>query len=198
MVPSSVNKYLDTLPSGAASYPECVVKASVLRNALVSRQLGREVELPPTIRKLVDDPPTVGEWISEVHFNAAMLAIREVHFNPRTLDDYRAWVYEQNHKLLGTPLYRVLFLLVSPDRLLSGIEKRWGAFRRGSEIQVVDRAKNVVQLRLRYPAFLYPSLTVQAMMVAFQAAMDHAGARQARVVIASSTSTETVLAVTWQ
>jgi hypothetical protein len=198
MVPSSVNKYLDALPNGVASYPECVVKASVLRNTLASRPLGRDVELPAAVRAIVDDPPMVGEWIPEVHFNVVALAIREVHFNPRSLDDYLAWVFEQNHKLLGTPLYRVLFLLVSPERLLSGIEKRWSAFRRGSEIQIVNREKNTVQLRLRYPAFLHTTLSTHGMRVAFQAAMEHAGARQARVEAASTASTETVFTVTWQ
>ena len=123
MVPSSISKYLDTLPRGVASYPECMVKGSVLRN--------------------------------------------------------------------------VLALLVSPDRLLTGIEKRWGAFRRGSEIHVVNRAKNTAQLQLRYPACLYPPLSTQSMSVAFQAAMEHAGAKQARVEAATSSATETVFTVHW-
>lgn len=197
MVSSSISKYLDTLPRGVASYPECMVKGSVLRNVLASRPLGPEVELPPEIRRLVDNPPTVGEWIPEVHFNITTLSVREVHFNLRTVDDYLAWVYEQNYKLLGTPLYRVLFLLVSPDRLLNGIEKRWGAFRRGSEIKVINHAKNTAQLQLRYPACLYPSLSIQSMRVAFQAAMEHAGAKRARVEAATSSTTETVFTVRW-
>ena len=197
MLSSSIRKYLDALPNGVASYPECVVKASILRNSLGSRPLGPEVDLPPTIRRLVDEPPTVGEWIPEVHLNVVMLAIREVHFDLRNLDGYRAWAFEQNHKLLGTPLYRILFLVVSPDRLISGVETRWSAFRRGTEMRVIHRAEKSAELQLRYPAFLYPPLMAQSMVVALQAAMEHAGARQPRIDTVSPTSTETRFSVSW-
>jgi hypothetical protein len=193
----SVDKYLATLPSGVASYPECCVKASVLRNTLGSRPLGAEVELPLTLRRLVEHPPALTEWIPEVHFNAITLAIREVHFNPRNLDDYRAWTFEQNRKLLSAPLYRVLFLLLTPDRLLSGMQNRWSAFRRGTDLQIVSRAPGWVELRLRHPAYLYPALSSVGMSVAFQAAMEHAGGKQPCVDVVSPSSTETMFMATW-
>jgi hypothetical protein len=197
MLTPSVDRYLATLPNGLASYPECCVKASVLRNTLGSKPLGPDVELPLALRRLVDHPPPLTEWIPEVHFNAVSLAIREVHFNPRSLDDYLAWTFEQNRKLLSTPLYRVLFLLLTPERLLSGMQNRWSAFRRGTELQIVSRAAGRVELRLRHPAFLYPALSSQGMSAAFQAAMEHAGAKQARVEVASPGSTETTFLATW-
>jgi hypothetical protein len=62
----------------------------------------------------------------------------------------------------------------------------------------IGRKPGRVELSLRHPAFLYPPLSSQAMSVAFQAAMEHAGAKEARVDCLSPRSTETVFAATWQ
>ena len=198
MLSSSIRKYLDALPNGAASYPECCVKASVLRQHVNAKPLGPEVDLPPLTRRLVDDPPTVTEWIPEIHFNIAMLAILDVHFDARRLESYHAWSYEQNRKLLGTPLYRMMFLLVTPERLLRGIEKRWGAFRRGTEFRILSATAGRAELCVQSPPFLYTSLSLQRMARAFQAAIDCAGARASHVELASHTSTESVFSLGWQ
>jgi hypothetical protein len=197
MVPAPLAKYLDTLPNGVASYPECCVKASVLRHNIGARPLGPEVELPPLVRQLVDNPPPVTEWIPEVHFNLAMLAIRELHFNAPNFNEYRVWAYAQNRKLLGAPLYRVLFALLSPERLLRGIEKRWAAFRRGTEFHVANEAVGRAELRIHNPAFLYPELALQGMAMALQAAIDSAGARSSQVELVSQTSTECLFKARW-
>ncbi len=198
MVPASIATYLSTLPNGVASYPECSVKASVLRHNVASKGFGPEIELPPAVRKLVDSPPPVTEWIPEVHFNVAMLAIHEVHFGGRSVDEYRAWVYAQNRKLLAAPLYRVLFAVLSPERLLRGIEKRWGAFRRGTEFSVVVEAPGRAELRIRSPAFHYPAPMTLGMSMALQAGLDSAGARNSLVEVVSHSSTECVFSARWQ
>ena len=132
----SVDRYLETLPKGAASYPECCVKASVLLSMLAAKPLRTDVALPSALLALVDNPPALTEWIPEVHFNAVVLWVWEVHFGGRDLESYRAWSLDHNRRLLGAPLYSVLFLVLSPDRLLNGMNNRWSAFRRGTELQI--------------------------------------------------------------
>lgn len=177
----SVARYLEKLPGGLASYPECLVKASVLRNSADPRVLGPEVPLPPEVRAILDHPPPVSVWVPEVHYTVIMLATHEVHFPGADPEAFIAWVHARNVHLLSTPLYRALFLVLSPERVLHGLEKRWGSFRRGTELQVVRAEGQAAELRLRTPPHLYAQVSVWAMGAALRAGLVAAGARLARV-----------------
>src|SRR4051812_19645757 len=177
----SVTRYLEKLPAGVASYPGCAVKASVVRSCVDSRPLGPEVPLPPEVRALVERPPLVSAWVSEVHYIVVMLTIREVHFPGADPAPFTAWVHERNVQLLSAPLYRALFFLLSPERLFNGLARRWGVFRRGSELHLLRLIPGEVDLTLRTPPNLYVTTIAQAVAAALCAALEHAGARHARV-----------------
>jgi hypothetical protein len=87
--------------------------------------------------------------------------------------------YSSTHKLLSTPLYKVLFLLVSPERLMVGLDKRWAALRRGTRIELVDRTEHAVRLRLSYPDRLYDRAILRVRAASLRAAVTCAGARSA-------------------
>jgi uncharacterized protein (TIGR02265 family) len=193
----SVTAYLDTLPGGVDAHPDCCVKASLVRNAMGEKVLGPEVSLPAPVRALVDHPPPVTVWIPEVHFNVMMLAVREAHFGARD-SDYLAWVYEQNKKLLSTTLYRAIFLVVSPERLLVGFQKRWASFRQGTEVSHVRRAPREVELYVRAPPFLYAPPIVRGMTAALRAAITCAGAVDADVQGEVCSSTEVLYRLRWR
>jgi hypothetical protein len=176
----TIDEYLSALPNAEASHPECCVKASLIRNALADKPLGRDVPLPPAVRALVDAPPPVSVWIPEVHFNVVMHGIRDWHFGGRR-DDFVAWVYSQNRKLFSTTLYRAIFLVVSPERLLVNMEKRWGSLRCGSELTHHRFAANDLELCVRTPPNLYSTPVAEGMSSAIRAAIDSAGAEQSTV-----------------
>lgn len=194
---SSVQRYLSRLPQGADSYPACSVKASLIHNAMASRPLGRDVELPTAVRRLLDHLPPVSMWVPEVHFNILMLAILDVHFGTRDLVGYRDWVYTQNRKLFQTPLYRAVFLVISPDRLLYGMEKRWESFRKGSTLRYAQLGPREVELHLTAPPSLYASLHVQGMSEALRAGVDAAGGKRSRVAGELLSETEVLYRLTW-
>ncbi len=194
----SVDSYLARLPLGVDSHPECQVKASLVHNAMGSLRIGPEFKLPQAVRKLLDTPPPVSVWVPEVHFNIAMLAILDAHFGPRNLSGYQEWIYEQNRKLFRTPLYRAVFLVMSPERLLHGLEKRWESFRRGSMLRQVRLAEREVELRLTSPEHLYVPLLVQGMREAVRAGIDSAGALRSQVTGEIVSPTEIVYRLTWE
>jgi uncharacterized protein (TIGR02265 family) len=193
----SVARYLELLPDGEASYPECQVKASVLRSSLDERPLGRDVPLPPAVRALVDHPPPVSVWVPEVHFNCTMLAVHEVHFAPPLDAGYLDWVYERNVRLFKTPLYRALFLVLSPERLLVGLEKRWASFRRGTELRLAWQAPRDIELHIITPPNHYPQLVVDGMAQALRAAVSCAGAKNVRVDGAPISPTTVSCRIRW-
>ena len=175
----SVQSYLEQLPLGVASHPECEAKASVLRNALASRSLAHVLdELPAPVRELVVDPPPVSAWVREVHALVAMVAIRDVHFpaGPVGLSEYEEWTHQRNRELLLRPLYRALFLVLSPDRLLDGMQKRWHHFRRGTSIELIERERGRATVRIRFPSNLYEETVFVGLRGALRAALEAAGA----------------------
>lgn len=194
----TVTRYLDALPRGVDSYPDCTVKASVVRNAIEAHPLGPEVPLVPALRALVDHPPPVSVWIPEVHLNAVSLAILDVHFSGTMLEAYRDAIYEQNCRLFGTALYRALFFVLSPERLFNGLQKRWGSFRRGTEARLVQRSQGAAEVRVDVPAHLTPEPSAQAMAQALRAGLDCAGAKRTRVEGAVLTPTEVAYRARWE
>lgn len=193
----TITTYLDALPRGADSYPETGVKASLVRNAIEDRPLAPSVRLPAAVRALVDAPPPVSVWVPEVHFHVVMNAIRDEHFGART-EDFLAWVYAQNRKLFSGTLYRAIFLVVSPERLLTNMEKRWGSFRCGTSLAHKRLATNDLELHVTTPAHLYSPASLEGMGAALRAAIDAAGAKASTVTATASSPTLNVFRIRWQ
>ena len=193
----SVARYLDSLPAGIRSYPDCLVKAAVLRNEADPKPLGPEVPLPPEVRALVDHPPPVTVWVPEVHYTVSVLATREVHFPGADTGAFAAWMHERNVRLLRTPLYRALFFVLSPERLLAGVAQRWSMFRRGTELRLASSGEGRAELVLRTPPHLYPPIQAVAAAAAFAAALEAVGARRVRVDGDLRGPTEVVFRGTW-
>lgn len=194
---ATIQSYLDALPRAEDSYPECSVKASLVRNAVADKPIPSHFALPPVVRALVDAPPPVSVWVSEVHFNVVMYAIREHHFGGDR-DAFLSWVYAQNRKLFDTTLYRAIFFVVSPERLLVNMEKRWGSFRTGTELRHRSLAPKHLELIVRAPANLYTLEVADGMSVAVRAAIDAAGANASVVTPSISSPTEVRFDIVWK
>ena len=194
----SLDAYVDALPEGSASYPECKAKASLLRDMLASRPIDPEAEdLPVELARIIRDPPPVSMWIPEVSFNAATLAIYDREFGGTDLARFEDWVCDFNAALFRKPLYRVLFLFISPRRLLSNVASRWGAFHRGSTLTLVDLGNDTARLRLQYPSGLFGEVMLHAFGAAWRAAILTAGASSVRSEISRTTATQADYDVRW-
>ncbi len=196
----TVTSYLARLPRGIASYPDVTVKASVYRDALDSLALDDCLDdLPAELGELVRHRLPVTAWLPEVHSLAMLIAIRDRHFAPTAagLDSYEAWVFERNVRLLSRPLYRALFLLLNPERLLSGVERRWSAFRRGTAARLVERSGGAAEVEISHPPNLYDACVGRGMCGAFRAAATAAGGRNVRADVVASTELLTRCRIRW-
>lgn len=122
------------------------------------------------------------EWTPEVLSNAISLNARRGYAN----DD--AWlraVYERQRRVYRTPLYRALMLVLSPTLMTMGAQRRWGAYRKGTELIVEkwrgEKGENVTYGMLRYPVGLYDSLMLRGFTSTLRAAIDAAGAKDSAV-----------------
>ncbi|NUO50316.1 MAG: hypothetical protein HOV80_15790 [Polyangiaceae bacterium] len=189
----SVSRYLLRLPRGLASYPECQAKGSVLRQGVDSAPVRLDLAaLPPELSALVAAPPLPTEWISEVHLNSIMLAYQD-SVSPET---WETWTYDRNRALFRKSLYRILFAVISPDRLFAGLTNRWGAFRRGSELRLLSLGDHGAQVEAKYPPYLHDELTMGAAAIAMRAAGDAAGG-QTQTRLVDMEPSRCVIEITW-
>lgn len=190
----TLDAYLRQLPDGFDSFPTCAIKASVIRDALASKPLADDAELPTPIRAFLQNPPPVSSLVPEVLSNAMLLALYDVHFSAQGRQAMWDWLHATTYKLLRTPLYRILFAVLSPERLLTGVAQRWSAFRRGSELTLTDKREGFARLRLAYPPGLHTDLTIFLLSAAFHAAIDCSGARSVRIEVEGRSLSESVFA----
>jgi hypothetical protein len=179
----TLQRYLDGLPRGVDSYPSATAKGAIVRAVLGSeagQSLASAEGLPQCVRDLMEHPPAVAAWVPETHYVSMVTALHDHHF-AGNVEATAAWAYEENKKLLSSPLYRVMFLVLSPERMFLAAGKRWGAFHRGSVLEVVERKKHSATMRLTYPAGLMNHVVLQGHCSSFRGAGEAAGARLMRV-----------------
>jgi len=187
------SSYLRRLPRGLDSYPECQAKGSVLRAGIDTAPVTLDRSaLPPALAALVAAPPLPTEWFAEVHLNTIMLAYQD-SVPPAV---WERWTYDRNRNLLDRPLYRILFSLISPERLFTGMSGRWGTFRRGSQLSLLSKTDGVARVELRFPAYLHDENTMRAASTAMRAAGDAAGGKT-QTEIEAIEATRAVIRVSW-
>lgn len=188
--------YLAQLPDGVDSYPDVLEKASVYREYLVGVDCEalRRV-LPAALHPLVDAPPPSSAWVPEVHVGALFLALAD------TVGEEAAFLelaHRANRRLLGSPMYRLLFSLLGPRTILKGAQSRWAHFHRGVTMQVAftDEACGA-SVRLTFPPKLLVPLLFRSYGEAFRAAAEVAGAKGVSVHVEAYGDDYVRFAVDW-
>lgn len=195
----TVARYLEGLPHGIDSYPDAVVKGAVLRATLADA--GFRIEpgsLPESLERCAFDPPAIGTWVPETFHSALVGAIFDARFRDAGgIAAFEGWAFDRNRRLFKSPLYRVLFFVVRPERIFIGIKNRWSAFHRGSVLEVVEERPNHRTVRLTHPPRLFSDHALHTFSAAFMAAAEAAGLRALRARRVSEQPTTTDFAVDW-
>ncbi len=191
-----MDDYVAGLPAGLDSYPEVIVKASVLRE--FTRELaGSDLagKLPEAVGELITSPPPVSAWVPEVHAVTLFVGVRYLLMESDA--SFLEWAYKHNTRLLRGPLYAILFKLVSPERVLRGASERWGHFHRGIELGAPKLAKGSATLTMTCPPKLMPRFLAAAYGTGFRAALEAAGASSVTLELLQSNATSFQFQGTW-
>jgi hypothetical protein len=181
--------WLERLPRGLDSYPDCQVKGSLLRRLVKSQMLHPHAgDLPPRIRAWLETPPLVSAWVPEVHLFAALHALRDLVFDDTALDDY---VSAGIQRMISGPLYKIMFLVVSPKRLLQGIGRRWDQFHRGTTLDVGNDQGATLDAVVTHPPHMYSPTIQRVTAASFRTAVVAAGGEGYRVMVATDDCTPT-------
>jgi hypothetical protein len=188
--------YLASLPHGVGSYPGYVQKASVYREFIEHMPLTGLDGLPAPVAELLTSRVPVGAWVPEVHAHALYLAIADVHLPDE--EDFLYRKLQANRRMLRGPLYRLMMVLVSPDRLIRAGSERFSRFHRGITFKATQTGPGAMTARLDFPAHLVPDLIARSYAVAFRAAFEAAGGKRTDVTIVGSTATHVDFVGTWE
>ncbi len=165
-----VAAYLSALPHGAASHPQCVARAAMLRRALADRPLTRDqVEaLPAPVRAVATCPPLDGEWVSDVHLVCTLFAAADAH--GLRDDAYLEWMRDLNLRMFES-LFRTSVAAESPEEVLARAPERWSIFHRGSTLSVTAQRPGWARVRLAFPPSLFHGLALRQFAPVFEAAL---------------------------
>lgn len=170
--------YLDGLPDGLHSYPECRAKASLVRFVTARCPEGEFTALPPPLAELVRSPPPATGWVPEVQYNALSLAVADLL--GRDASGFGALWYAVMDEMVQSPLYRVVLGLVSPTALLKTAAKRWGMFHVGTRLTATT-SPDGLSLSIRHPAHLLDSVLAAGYVRVFEVLVAHSRQPKAQV-----------------
>ena len=196
----SMEGYLARLPNGLASYPHVTAKGSVLRAILsdANGALGPSMGLPARIEELIAVPPAPNGWLLEVELWALTLCIYDVRFADKGgVAAYEEWVYRRNRALLSGPLYKVLFTVLGPERLVAGAAQRYATFHRGTVMSKLEAGDRALAFKLTTPPHVLPALVQGGLAAAFRAALDLAGAHDVRVTARAESPDVVAFEASW-
>jgi hypothetical protein len=143
--------YLDQLPHGLDSFPECRAKASIHRKVYEYSGLPL-VGLPPRLQGLIDNPPPASSQINQCQTLAMIVAMVEARRLPPT--DESLWIREAATHLFASPMYKILMWAATPRMVFKTANLRWNAFFRGTSIES-DVGEREALLRLKVPRHLF-------------------------------------------
>jgi hypothetical protein len=189
--------YLRGLPDGLASYPECVGKASIYRRFVDETALGdAATKLPHEIAALITQPRVHSSWVSEVLTTCLYLGVRDLCFpsDDAFVDHFR----EVNRAVVSSPMYRVMFALVSPLRLIDGGAKRMSALHRGLGVSILETRSHGGRLALSYPPNLLPRLIARCYATAFEVLVEAAGGKEPCAHLVRHEPDAATFDVTWR
>ncbi|MBN1652654.1 MAG: hypothetical protein JXA30_02640 [Deltaproteobacteria bacterium] len=192
-------KYLESVPNGLDSYPECLARTDARENIrLEYSEIGQDTELPPIIADFFAGRYKKS-WIPEVVSNALLLCVRDSIF--QTDEDLLAWSYQGHSRLYLKPHYRVMIYILSPALLISGATNRWSSFHRGTTLtpKPIKREGGFYQgsASLTFPPRLYNELILRVQRGAYQAAVDATKAKESRVLLTEMTDTHALISFRW-
>lgn len=161
--------YLEGLPDGLGSYPECRAKASLYRSVIEPLPLD-EGQVPEGLRDLLRRPRPVTDWIPEVHSHAILIAQCDQRF--ADLPGFARHCYDAQRALWASKIYAFMMRFISPARLLASTSQRWGQFHRGSEFVSTRVGEDAAELRLIAPPRIYDEIAMIGLTEGIRAMLD--------------------------
>jgi len=153
--------YLARLPHGTASFPECMVRASIYepwRNELPALDLRSTSEVfSPSFATYLRSGPS-DDWIPEV-WASVLLELWFTGVVDRDEARCRARLRQGNREVFESPLYRAVVRVLSPSLVIMGMARTWNLTRRGSSAKATmgprSASPRTGEIMVSHPPWLF-------------------------------------------
>jgi hypothetical protein len=195
---SLLQEYLDELPEGLQSYPDCRTKGSAVRllvNGITDNAQGQDLDkIPVELKRLLHSPPATADWVPGVHYTALNAIFVDECFSSR--EESLLWVYSAQTRFLGGKIYAPLFKLLPTATLLAGAQRRYCQFHQGVEVDVQAVQTAAHRVTLTFPSNFMPVWRLNIVGESIRAGLDLSGV-SSRSVLVSHTQTSAIFEVSW-
>ncbi len=191
-----LERYIDGLPDGLASYPFCKAKATIVR-ALSEEMALDPLRLrgaPDELVALVTEPPPATAWVREAVVIGLHLAYADAAGLPNGKMLER--IYATSKRMIDSPMYRILARVASPNFLLRGAELSWQLLHRGVTLGV-ELGDMTATITTKHPSNLWTSLAHEGASVGFRAVVESAGGKNVQCTVRRSEPEAAVFELTW-
>lgn len=191
----TMQDYLDRLPDGLASYPECRSKAGFLRSRLASLPPGFDLAaLPDELREIVTNPAPASLFMPSVHGFAFNHALLDSFADAGQFLDYSL---EHNRKSVDSPMYRILFAVASPKMVLKRSAITWARIHDGIPLESITNEDNTFTNKVSFPPHLVFPEMLEGWAKAFAYTIGLAGGKNVQVDITEQSTTSAVYDGRW-
>lgn len=189
--------YLDLLPEGIHSYPECQSKGVLFRSAIDGHDLGDALErLPTELRELIESPPPAGVWVSAVLCDAAFHAVCD-RFYP-TEKAIREWTEARTRTTSKSRMYQRVMGVAGPGvflRLAEPVHNRM--FQKGTVVHI-EVGDHRARLRLSHPPHLHITSKHATNVPMLRSLLEKVGGRDVEVEMRESEPTGALYLASWR
>lgn len=191
----TLKAYLDSLPDGLNSYPECRSKASVMASSL-DHEIAPDVleHLPQSIVELVERPPPPTIWIPAVYSDALFHVVCDVHYPKHT--DVLDWIERRTRTMAAHKMYQSLMRVAGPKILLRSAAMAHGLFQKGTDLDA-EISPSGARLVLSYQPYLHSSLNTLSNVPLWRVVIELTGGENVRVDRVEHTSRRAVYECSW-
>lgn len=191
----TLRAYLDSLPDGLSSHPDCRSKASIMAASL-DHEIGAEVLelLPAAIVELIESPPPANIWIPAVHSDALFHLLCDVHYPRHT--DMLEWIERRTRKMAAHKMYQSLMRVAGPKILLRSAAMAHGLFQKGTDLEAEIFASGA-RLVLSYAPYLHSSLNTLSNVPLWRVVIELTGGEDVHVERTEHGSRRAVYECTW-
>jgi len=159
-----------------------MAKGALVRSVIEGQAAGELARvLPEPLAAWMAERPMGSEWVPSAHLVALVHAVCDLR--DWTGPESEAWARAWSGALFASPAYRILMAAPSPAAVLRSIGIRWGAFHRGSALDLEGVSDDGVRLSLRFPPRLFDPPFLGALGQFLAAALELSKAPRAEVAV---------------
>ena len=187
--------YLERLPAGLGSYPECRSKGILLRSSVEAVPFHESWDdLPAPIANAMRSPPLPTAWAPTVLTNAVHFAIADTYYP--TPSAILTWNYDRVKRLGMSPMYRMFAHVAGLKNFLRGAVKVHSFFMQGTDVSLSFSAGGAT-IKLDHPPHLHSGVVHLANEAVFRAALECAGATGVLVKMTESSPERAIFEASW-